>query len=85
MSQPIHPTPPLQALAPAPTTKPLLLLLQIADKQDEAAMAYGRTVLCPACSNEEERELLEDALSLFAYKGGRAGGWAALQAGSYRD
>ncbi|GAB4824065.1 hypothetical protein N2152v2_011111 [Parachlorella kessleri] len=37
-------------------------------KQDEAATAYGRTVLVPACSNEAEKELLEDALSLFAYE-----------------
>ena len=34
---------------------------------DEAAMAYGREAVAPACAAPEDRHLLDEALTLFAY------------------
>ncbi len=44
-----------------------LLGLQVRQRDDEAAMTFGRTVLKKAANSGEDQELLQDALSLLGY------------------
>lgn len=43
--------------------------VQIQRKQDAAAMAFAQKVLLPAATTEEDKELLNEAMALFAYQG----------------
>jgi hypothetical protein len=54
------------------TTPPTASRTQIGARQDETAMAFAREAFSGVQqpSSPEERELLEDCLSLFAYEGG---------------
>ena len=45
----------------------LLCGWQVRQRDDEAAMAFGRSVLVKAASTGEDQELLQDALSLLGY------------------
>lgn len=42
-------------------------VLQVRQRDDEAAMTFGRTVLKKAANSGEDQELLQDALSLLGY------------------
>ena len=42
--------------------------VQVRLKDDEGAMAFGSLVLVKAAETDEDRELLEDALSLLGYE-----------------
>lgn len=47
----------------------MVYTMQIKSRQDESAMAFGRKVLAPACVTDEDRAILDEALTLFAYEG----------------